>query len=415
MKTQTSPSIEEKISTTTNSLTNASRVCLEFDSTMTLPLQNKFALLNSLSDSSSSDEESTFVITRRRDNASEQERDTRRKAAAAAEAAKETRRVMTDAERKAASAKKSRLTFEHHTHDGNLLVVADSSLLDFNSQITTTTRTLNGGVSSSGIDAFDAVKDAERKAKNAASAKKSRQKKNQIEAMRDKQVEEMEMRNQKLDDKASKAMSDLVLEEKEDTTSENISAEQDNHVQDLLGVDVWSQSVNVWSMGVAIWEFQEAKDIRPRETRRVMAEAKSAKHFKTLNGGVAAPVVASPCSSSSSGIDAFDAVKDAERKAKNAAAAKKSRQKKNQEMRNQMLDKRITTAKMLINAMEVANENNAIIKAADETKYLVEEVFGGMRQQKAVAKLSERSIMKEDNRRLKWQTTKKGKMPFAHR
>ena len=202
---------------------------------MTLPLQNKFALLNSLSDSSSSDEESTFVITRRRDNASEQERDTRRKAAAAAEAAKETRRVMTDAERKAASAKKSRLTFEHHTHDGNLLVVADLSLLDFNSQITTTTtksakhlRTLNNAPvaaavaspSSSGIDAFDAVKDAERKAKNAASAKKSRQKKNQIEATRDKQVEEMKTRNQKLDKKINKtkqlinAMSSLVLDVK---------------------------------------------------------------------------------------------------------------------------------------------------------------------------------------------------------
>jgi hypothetical protein len=27
-----------------------------------------------------------------------------------------------------------------------------------------------------------------------------------------------------------------------------------NHVQDLLDVVVWSQSVDVWSMGVAIWE-----------------------------------------------------------------------------------------------------------------------------------------------------------------
>jgi hypothetical protein len=320
-----------------------------------------------------------------------------------------------------------------HIHDANHLIVAHSSLLEFNSHSTTTTKsakhfkTLKGGVaapsvaspsssSSSGIDAFDAVKYAERKAKNAASAKKSRQKKNRMEATRDKQVEEMEMGNQKLDDKASKAMSGLVLEEEkeeeeeeEDTTSANISAEQDNHVQDLLGVDVWSQSVNVWSMGVAIWEFQEAKDIRPRETRRVMAEAKSAKNFTKLYGGVVAPVVASPCSSSSSGIGAFDAVKDAERK------AKKSRQKKNQEMRNQKLDERCTTAEMLINAIEVANENNAIIKATDETKYLVEEVVGDMRQQQAAAKLSERSIMKENNRRLKWQTTKKGKMLFAHR
>jgi glucan-binding YG repeat protein len=113
--------------------------------------------------------------------------------------------------------------------------VAHSSLLDFNSQITTTTtksvkhfKTLNGGVSaaavappsSSGIDAFDAVKDAERKAKNAASAKKSRQIKQQAKATRDKQVEEMEWRNQKLDKKINKtkqlinAMSSLVLDVK---------------------------------------------------------------------------------------------------------------------------------------------------------------------------------------------------------
>ncbi len=100
-------------------------------------------------------------------------------------------------------------------------------------------------------------------------------------------------------------------------------------------------------------------------------------------------------------------------------------------------------------------------KAVDETEYSVEEVFGDMRQEKAAPKLfryewtrdkqveememrnpyelfclkeklhdmrqqkvaaaklyskmSERSIRKENNRRLKWQTTKKGKMPFAHR
>ena len=58
---------------------------------------------------------------------------------------------------------------------------------------------------------------------------------------------------------------------------------------------------------------------------------KSNKHLKTLNGGVA-HAAASPLSSSSSlssfssGYEAFDAVKDAERKAKNANSTKKSRQ-----------------------------------------------------------------------------------------
>jgi len=45
-------------------------------------------------------------------------------------------------------------TFEHHTHDSNLLVVAHSGFLDFNSQSPTSTattksakhfKTLNGG------------------------------------------------------------------------------------------------------------------------------------------------------------------------------------------------------------------------------------------------------------------------------
>ena len=62
--------------------------------------------------------------------------------------------------------------------------------------------------------------DAERKAKNAASAKKSRQIKQQAKATRDKQVEEMEWRNQKLDKKINtakqliNAMSSLVLDVK---------------------------------------------------------------------------------------------------------------------------------------------------------------------------------------------------------
>jgi hypothetical protein len=136
----------------------------------------------------------------------------------------------------------------------------------------------------------------------------------------------MEMENQKLDDKASKAMSGLVLLE-EDTTSANISAEQGNHVQDLLDVDVWSQSVDVWSMGVAIWEFQEAKEMRPQ---KVAAAAKSYSQMEESTLHTITP----------------------------------------------------------------------------------EEVFGDMRQQKAAAKLSKRSIMKENNKRLKWQ---KKNAPFTHR
>jgi len=120
-----------------------------------------------------------------------------------------------------------------NTHDANHLTVAHSSLFNSHTSTTTTTKstkhfkTLNGGVaapvaspSSSGIDAFDAVKDAERKAKNAASAKKSRQKKNRMEATRDKQVEEMEMGIQKLNEKINvakkliNAMSSLVLDAK---------------------------------------------------------------------------------------------------------------------------------------------------------------------------------------------------------
>jgi hypothetical protein len=180
---------------------------------------------------------------------------------------------------------------------------------------------------------------------------------------------------------------------------------------------------------------------------------KSAKHFKTLKGGVAAPFVASPCSSSSSGIDAFDAVKDAERKAKNAASAKESRRKwatrryrmwatrdkqvKEMEMRNQKLDEMINKTKRLINAMsslvlDVKLQNLFCDSTTTHThggttstfslehgsfhQQMEQETYAtNMRQQKAAAKLSERYIMRENNRRLKWQTTKKGKMPFAHR
>jgi hypothetical protein len=125
-------------------------------------------------------------------------------------------------------------TFQHTTHDGLRLPV---SLLEYtsNSSSSTTTKsarhlkTFDGCVAahaaaaspSSGIEpAFDAVKDAERKAKNAASAKKSRQKKNLIEANRDKEVEEKELKKQKLEDKINisklliNAMSGLVLDTK---------------------------------------------------------------------------------------------------------------------------------------------------------------------------------------------------------
>lgn len=128
-------------------------------------------------------------------------------------------------------------TFLHTPHDGLGLTVADPSLLEYNSNSSTLTKSakhfksFTGGISNTlplpGIDAaaatvaaFDAVKDAERKAKNAASAKKSRQKKNYNEAKRDKQVDELKMKNEKLEDKvnlaklAINALSSLVLDTK---------------------------------------------------------------------------------------------------------------------------------------------------------------------------------------------------------
>ena len=147
-------------------------------------------------------------------------------------------------------------TFQHTTHNddhGLGLTVADSSLLEYNSNsigssstITKSNKhlkTLNGGVahaaasplssssSSSGYEAFDAVKDAERKAKNANSAKKSRQKKNMIEAKRDKQVEELKMKNQKLKEKVNiseyllNALSSLGL----DTKLQNLYSDSTLH------------------------------------------------------------------------------------------------------------------------------------------------------------------------------------------
>ena len=147
-------------------------------------------------------------------------------------------------------------TFQHTTHNddhGLGLTVADSSLLEYNSNsigssctITKSNKhlkTLNGGVahaaasplssssSSSGYEAFDAVKDAERRAKNATSAQKSRKKKNMIEAKRDKQAEELEMKNQKLKEKVNisefllNAMSGLVL----DTKLQNLYSDSTLH------------------------------------------------------------------------------------------------------------------------------------------------------------------------------------------
>jgi hypothetical protein len=303
MKTQMSPLKEEKICSLSNALS-----CLEFDST--LPLQNKFMLLNSLSsDISSSDEESTFGvdITGRRDDASA-ERDTRRKAT------KETRRIMTEAERKAKESRQKKNRIEE-------MKMFDAVMRN---------QKLASPSSSSSSDAFDAVKDAERKARNAASAKESRQKKNRMWAMRYKQVEEMEMGNQKLKDKINmakrliNAMSSLVLDAK---------------VQNLFGTTAPSH---------------KAVD----ETKYSVEEV-----FGDMRQQKAAPK-----------LFRYEWTRDKQ-----------------------------------VEEMEMRNPYEL---------FCLKEKLHDMRQQKVAAaklcsKMSERSIRKENNRRLKWQTTKNA--PFTHR
>ena len=64
------------------------------------------------------------------------------------------------------------------------------------------------------------------------------------------------MGNQKLDDKASKAMSDLVLLDKKEK------------------VDVWSLGVVVWSAVSYMWQFEEAKDMRPQKVEATKSYSK---------------------------------------------------------------------------------------------------------------------------------------------